>query len=169
MPFSLRICRPTGEPHALAIRTLERAGYETANLRLKSWDEFSVDSARQLDVVITLCDSAAAEQCPAWFGAPKSAHWGWSDPAAIETPDECLQAFEVTLAIIEQRIDKFLRDWHRFGACPIMASVAEQVAANAELQLWDPVILWTGADNFESRNARFPTIRPEETRKAEPV
>lgn len=101
--------RPTGKPHPLAIRTLESAGYETANLRSKSWDEFSADSAVHLDVVITLCDSAAAEQCPVWFGAPKTVHWGLSDPAAMKNPDTCGQAFEMTLAIIEQRIDDFLR------------------------------------------------------------
>jgi arsenate reductase len=101
--------RPKGAPHPTAIQVLERAGYETANLRSKSWDEFSTDSEQRLDVVITLCDSAAAEQCPVWFGAPETLHWGLPDPAAIENPYECRRAFEQTLAAIEQRVEAFLR------------------------------------------------------------
>ncbi len=82
----------------------------TANLRSKSWDEFSVEGAVLLDVVITLCDSAAAEECPLWSGGPRTVHWGLADPATIEDPDKCRQAFESTLATIEQRIADFLRD-----------------------------------------------------------
>ena len=102
--------RPAGEPHPVAIRTLERRGYVTANLRSKSWDEFSVEGAVLLDVVITLCDSAAAEECPLWAGDPRTVHWGLADPAAIDDFDKCRQAFESTLATIEQRIADFLRD-----------------------------------------------------------
>lgn len=101
--------RPTGEPHPDAIRILERAGYATAGLRSKSWDEFSAAGAVQPDIVITLCNSAAAEECPAWMGATETIHWGLPDPAAVENSNERQQAFKATLADIEQRIDDLLR------------------------------------------------------------
>jgi arsenate reductase len=101
--------RPTGTPNPVAMSTLARAGYETADLRSKSWDEFSTAGAASPDVVITLCDSAAADQCPVWIGSPKTFHWGLPDPAAVDEPAERRRAFEWTLAEIERRIDEFLR------------------------------------------------------------
>jgi len=102
--------RPSGQPHPVAVSTLERAGYATANLRSKSWEVFSKNGAENLDVVITLCDRAAAEECPLWIGAIRTIHWGLPDPAAVEDMDECQRAFEKTLATIEQRIEEFVRE-----------------------------------------------------------
>jgi protein-tyrosine-phosphatase len=101
--------RPAGKPHPVAIQTLAEAGYATANLWSKSWGEYSEEGAENLDVVITLCDSAAAEECPVWIGALRTIHWGLPDPAAIENPAECERAFKRTLATIEQRIEAFLQ------------------------------------------------------------
>lgn len=74
--------KPKGEPHPLALQLLEREGYDTAFARSKSWDEFATADAPVLDLVITVCDSAAGETCPFWPGAPITAHWGIPDPAA---------------------------------------------------------------------------------------
>lgn len=101
--------RPANKPHPVAIRTLEGAGYATANLRSKSWGEYSEDGVENLDVVITLGDSAAAEECPVWIGALRTIHWGLPDPAAIENPAECERPFNRIVAMIEQRIEEFLQ------------------------------------------------------------
>jgi arsenate reductase len=75
---------PKGEvnPHALTI--VENLGFEAADFRSKSWDEFAQAGALRLDFVFTVCDNAAGEICPIWPGQPISAHWGIPDPAAVK-------------------------------------------------------------------------------------
>jgi arsenate reductase len=52
---------PAGYVHPKSIETLKRHGIEISNPRSKSWGEFAGQS---FDVVITVCDEAAAESCP---------------------------------------------------------------------------------------------------------
>ncbi|MGA7830926.1 MAG: hypothetical protein WCA21_08200 [Terracidiphilus sp.] len=81
----------------------------TANLRSKSWDEFSVPDAPPLHFVFTVCDKAASEVCPLWPGQPMTAHWGVPDPAAVQgTPAEIERAFSQALAVLDRRISLFL-------------------------------------------------------------
>jgi arsenate reductase (thioredoxin) len=94
-------------PHALAL--LQRMGYSTDGLRSKSWDEFAVPGAPELDFVFTVCDNAAGEVCPVWPGQPITAHWGIPDPAAVEGTDEQKRrAFDDAFRILERRISLFL-------------------------------------------------------------
>jgi protein-tyrosine-phosphatase len=99
---------PKGEinPHAAAL--LDRLGYDTAELRSKPWDEFARPDAPPLHFVITVCDKAAGEACPAWPGQPMTAHWGMFDPAAVEgTPAEIALAFADAYRMLNNRIDTF--------------------------------------------------------------
>jgi arsenate reductase len=97
---------PKGGPHPLAIELLQSQGIPTEGLRSKSWDEFAGPDAPRLDFVFTVCDQAAAEQCPYWPGQPVTAHWGLPDPAAVEGSDEQRRkAFRDALVIIRRRID----------------------------------------------------------------
>ena len=73
--------QPKGVPHPEALRRLEAEGLRSAGWRSKSWDEFEGEDAPALDIVITVCDSAAGETCPYWPGAPVTVHWGLPDPA----------------------------------------------------------------------------------------
>jgi arsenate reductase len=75
---------PTGHVDPLAVETLAKAGIPVDGLRSKGWDVFAGDDAAAIDVVITVCDNAAAETCPAWPGHPATAHWGFADPAALD-------------------------------------------------------------------------------------
>ena len=79
---------PKGEVHALALELLGRNKLPIERLRSKSWSEFVLDDAPQMDFVFTVCDDAANETCPVWPGQPITAHWGIPDPAAVEGTDE---------------------------------------------------------------------------------
>lgn len=74
--------QPVGRVNPGAVARLEAEGHDAGGLRSKSWDEFSGTDAPRVDIVITVCDSAAGETCPLWNGAPVTAHWGIPDPAA---------------------------------------------------------------------------------------
>jgi len=70
--------QPAGFIHPLAEAAMENLGISLAGQSSKSWDEFA---DVPIDVVITLCDSAAAETCPNWIGSPLAVHWSMPDPA----------------------------------------------------------------------------------------
>ena len=100
---------PSGAVRPEAIRQLEKAGLSRANLRSKSWDEFSGPDAPPLHLVFTVCDNAAKEVCPFWPGQPMTAHWGVPDPAAITgTPEEIDRAFSDAFSVLDRRISLFL-------------------------------------------------------------
>ena len=97
--------RPRGEVNPHALKCLEREGYDVSGLRSKNWDELARPGAPEIDVVITLCDSAAGESCPVWPGGPVSVHWGLPDPAAVEGGEgERDAAFARTLATLRHRL-----------------------------------------------------------------
>ncbi len=79
---------PKGRVHPLAIETLRENRLQVDNLRSKSWDDFSMPGAPEMDFVFTICDQAAEEVCPIWPGHPMTAHWGTPDPAAVDGNDE---------------------------------------------------------------------------------
>ena len=61
--------KPTGIVNPLALRALERHGTPLGEPpRSKNWQEFAGHSAPEMHFVITVCDSAAGEVCPAWPG-----------------------------------------------------------------------------------------------------
>lgn len=100
---------PKGAVHPLALEVLRICDVPIAGLRSKNWDEFAAEGAPHLDVVITVCDQAAAEACPLWPGGPVKVHWGLPDPAVVQgSRDEQLAAFAKTFTSIEKKIDAFL-------------------------------------------------------------
>ena len=79
---------PRGEIHPIVQRMVKEMGYPLEVLRSKSWDEFGREGAPHMDFIITVCDSAAGEDCPYWPGHPATAHWGFPDPATVIGSDE---------------------------------------------------------------------------------
>jgi len=99
--------QPAEEVHPLTLKYLQQTGYPTDGLRSQSWDEFE-DFAP--DLVITVCDSAAGEACPMYFGNSTKMHWGLADPSRIDgdaTKKE--QAFLDCIEEVASRAQK-LRD-----------------------------------------------------------
>lgn len=100
---------PSGTVRAEALRQLDLAHIPITGLYSKSWDEFSLPAAPQMDFVFTVCDNAAKEQCPYWPGQPMTAHWGVPDPAAVQGPPEQIErAFREAFVILDRRISLFL-------------------------------------------------------------
>ncbi|MEQ9208409.1 MAG: arsenate reductase ArsC, partial [Pseudomonadales bacterium] len=59
-----------------------------------------------LDLVITVCDSAANESCPLFPGNPEKLHWSTPDPAKAEgTEQEVEAAFDQAFNMLKTRIE----------------------------------------------------------------
>jgi len=100
---------PSGRINPFAIGTLQDAGVDVGGYRSKSWDEFTGEGAPGMRIVITVCDSAAAEQCPYWPGSPVKVHWGYADPSNASGGDEGKRlAFALTRQAIGYRMLQLL-------------------------------------------------------------
>lgn len=99
---------PSGRINPHALQVLEAAGIDTAGTRSKSWNEFAAPGAPEMRIVITVCDSAAAETCPYWPGSPVKIHWGYPDPSNAPE-DQKAQAFELTRQAIGYRMLQLLQ------------------------------------------------------------
>ena len=98
--------QPAGAVHPLSLKYLSEAGISIEGLRSQSWDDFADFNA---DVVVTVCDSAAAEACPVWFGDSVKVHWGLSDPSKLQgSEEELAAAFRATISQISQRVEQLL-------------------------------------------------------------
>jgi protein-tyrosine-phosphatase len=96
---------PKGKINPFALKVLDAYGYPADGLRSKSWDEFALPDAPEMNFVFTVCDSAAGERCPFWPGQPMTAHWGIEDPAAVEGTDiEKEKAFVTAFKYLRNRI-----------------------------------------------------------------
>jgi arsenate reductase len=99
---------PKGLVNPLVLERLAKEGIPAPEARSKSWDEFAAPGAPPLDFVITLCDNAAGEVCPAWPGQPITAHWGVLDSAgAASSEGEQHLAFAKAFVILQRRISLF--------------------------------------------------------------
>jgi arsenate reductase (thioredoxin) len=101
---------PCGRLNPFALEALQNADVDTSGYRSKSWDEFVGDKAPEMRIVITVCDSAAAEPCPYWPGSPVKVHWGYADPSNALGGDEGKRlAFELTRQAIGYRMLQLLQ------------------------------------------------------------
>lgn len=97
---------PKGQVLPRSLTTLQQAVISIDGLYSKGNDAFEGNPP---DIVITVCDKAAGETCPVYFGPALKSHWGLEDPSEV-TADEAVidAAFRATLAHIERRCRAFL-------------------------------------------------------------
>lgn len=100
---------PGGKVNPFAAELCAQMYYAAHPLRSKSWDEFGIPGAPVMDLIITVCDSAAGEACPLWLGHPSTAHWGLPDPAAVSGSDTDKRAvFRAIHDVMAKRIQMLL-------------------------------------------------------------
>ena len=134
---------PGGKVNPFAAELCAEMNYPAHNLRSKSWDEFSVKGAPEMDLIVTVCDSAAGEACPVWLGHPATAHWGLPDPAAVMGSDENKRAaFRAVRDAMSKRIAMLLAqpvetmsiaerraEMHRIGEAAVLDPAMEKLFA----------------------------------------
>lgn len=105
---------PAGEVHPLTLKYLAEHNIPTHGLQSQSWDDFDTED---VDAVVTVCDRAASESCPVWFGNCAKTHWGLPDPSAIQNDDAAqAQAFSDVINTIKMRVSKLMDiDWSQLN------------------------------------------------------
>ncbi len=97
---------PKGQVLPRSLFTLQQAGISIEGLYSKGNDAFEGNPP---DIVITVCDKAAGESCPVYFGTALKTHWGLEDPSDVTGDEAAIDAaFNATLARIEKRCEAFL-------------------------------------------------------------
>ena len=117
--------QPSGKVNPVALETLQKHGVSLPEARSKSWGEFAVPGAPEIDYIFTVCASAAGETCPVWIGHPTTAHWGIPDPAHVEPMTARVEAFEVAYQQLARRVRAFV-------ALPLETMSAAEVKAAAK-------------------------------------
>lgn len=118
--------QPMGRVNPFAVEQAQTIGYDTSTVRSKSWDEFSQPDGTPMDIVITVCDSAAGESCPLWRGSPIKVHWGFADPSHIDgSDDDKRAAFAITFAQIRKKVEALMQ-------LPIDSLTTEQLKAGLQ-------------------------------------
>ena len=101
--------RPNTELNPFALEVLRRNGHDVTGLRSKHISEFQQPGAIAMDFVFTVCDTAAAEECPPWPGQPITGHWGLPDPVkAVGTDAEKALVFTQTYGALRRRMAAFI-------------------------------------------------------------
>ncbi len=96
--------RPAGSTRTPWRRS--RHGLPTEGYASKSWDGLE---NTPIDILITVCDSAAGEACPVYLGSAVRGHWGLPDPAHVAgSPETVEAAFEATYTALEKRVRRLL-------------------------------------------------------------
>ncbi|WP_122612520.1 arsenate reductase ArsC [Pseudomonas viridiflava] len=97
---------PKGQVLPRSLSTLQKHGIAIDGLYSKGNDAFANNPP---DIVITVCDKAAGEICPVYFGPALKTHWGLEDPSEVQGDEAAIDAaFQATLMRIGERCQAFL-------------------------------------------------------------
>jgi protein-tyrosine-phosphatase/DNA-binding transcriptional ArsR family regulator len=99
---------PIAAPLPAVIEKLRSNGHEVADLRSKSWNEFTGPSAPRMDFVITLCDTLDGDTCPDFGELAMTGAWPLPDPAKFSgNAAERATLLNELYASLRRRIDIF--------------------------------------------------------------
>jgi arsenate reductase len=104
------VAESAGSEPAARVNPLALDALRDAGIRWQGHPPRGLDALERedWDIVITVCDHAG-EVCPVFPGHPVVAHWGMTDPAAVEgDPERKRHAFREALQLINQRLDLLL-------------------------------------------------------------
>jgi len=96
-----------GSLNPTVVHAMKSIGIDIASNTTKSVQGF-IKAQRSYDYVITVCDEASAERCPAFPGKGKRMHMGFEDPSAFNGSYE--EKFERTV-IVRDQIKAQLAQW----------------------------------------------------------
>ena len=93
-----------GRLNPVVVEVMREAGIDISTARTKTVDEI-LESGRQFDWVITVCDEANAERCPFFPGGGERLHWSFPDPSAFQGgPEERLAKTRTVRDAIHARV-----------------------------------------------------------------
>jgi arsenate reductase len=119
---------PAGTVFPQTLQKLKEHAYNIDGLFSKSWDAL-IDY--QPDIVITVCNQAAGESCPVWFGKAVKGHWGLTDASKVADPIERDQTFDGLISLLESRISELLQILPaRLSATELSAEIKRIGASN---------------------------------------
>ena len=99
---------PAADVNPVALMALSRAGYPVVGLTSKNLCDVTTASTPDIDFVFTLSDELEAQDLSQLPGKPVRAHWGISDPAAIDGTDiEKERAFVTAVQQLRRRVSAF--------------------------------------------------------------
>ena len=105
---------------------MQEHGYSVGGLFSKSWDDLK---DYQPDVVITVCDQAAGESCPVWFGKAVKGHWGLTDASKVVDPLERNQTFDELIRLLNARINALLQLMPAELSAPELSAEIKRIGA----------------------------------------
>lgn len=97
-----------GTLNPVVVEAMREAGFDLSRNKTQSVFDL-VKEGRTYDLVVTVCDEASAERCPAFPGKARRLHWGFPDPGALPGgPGERLAATREIRDAIRAKVGDFL-------------------------------------------------------------
>ena len=93
-----------GKLNPVVVEAMREAGIDIAGQPTKSVAAM-IERGPHFDYVVTVCDEASAERCPAFSGPGERLHWPFPDPSSFGgTPEERLAGTREVRDAIREKI-----------------------------------------------------------------
>lgn len=100
---------PADAPMPEVLEKLRSLGHDTADLRSKSWHEFTGPQAPRMDFVIALCDTLDGQICADFGDKAVTGSWPLPDPAKFcGSSPECATMLNELYASLHRRLSIFV-------------------------------------------------------------